>query len=144
MTAGDWPDFSAEEPEFPFSIDRLRLRPGIPEAELIRRADDRDAAALYDLGLFAWNRAQPSVTEPWPNARVAAKACEWFGKAADEGLGAGAFAIGCIEMTVVGLKSVRDARMCFEEAARLGYAQGQEALRWVDEHYTVISTPVRK
>jgi hypothetical protein len=34
--------------------------------------------------------------------------------------------------------------MCFEEAARLGYAQRRKRSGWVDEHCIVTSTPVRR
>ena len=137
--------FCGKDPPFPFSPDQ-RLLPSASVEELTARAANGDAKACYDLGLLAYERALPPAGEDQQNAEVdgMCEAGRWFIQASDKGLGEGKFAVGCIRMTVVGLRSIFDAKAWFGGAVALGHQRSKVALEWIDGNYSVVTEILRR
>jgi len=140
----EWPDFSAEPEPFPFKVGS-KLLPGSPSEEVLRRkSDEGDPRATHDLALIVWDRAHANRRSFYPEGDLLRESTMLFRKAADAGLAEGKFALGFVEVTVVGMKDLMDAAEWFKQGAALGHADSKRALEWMSEHVRVYVSQVRK
>jgi hypothetical protein len=140
----EWPDFSAEPEPFPFKVGTKLLPGSSSEAVLRRKSDAGDARATHDLALIVWDQAHADRGSFYPEGNLLRESTRLFRKAADAGLAEGKFALGFVEVTVVGMKDLMDAAEWFKQGAALGHEDSKRALEWMSEHVRVYVSQVRK